>query len=158
MIVEAVGPSEVKMGSIGGGGRYDDLAGSFGLNNVSGIGISFGFDRIYLVLEELNLFPSNINFKTEVLFLNLGINTSDFIFNKINELRFNGIICEFFTSEAKISRQLSYANKKGIKKVVIIGEEEIKNQKFSLKDMISREQNEYPLEDLKKILENVLKD
>ena len=158
MIVEAAGPSEVKMGSIGGGGRYDDLAGSFGLNNVSGIGISFGFDRIYLVLEELNLFPSNINFKTEVLFLNLGSNTTDFIFNKINELRSNGVICEFFPLEFKISKQLSYANKKGIKNVVIIGEEEVKNQKFSLKDMISGEQNEYPLEDLKKILDNVLKD
>jgi len=155
MIVEVDGPSIVKMGSIGGGGRYDDLTSSFGMKDVSGIGISFGFDRLYLVLDELNLFPPNIKIKTEILFLNLGINGSDIVFSSLNKLRSRGVVCEIYPSDIKMSKQLNYANKKDIGFVVIIGDEELKNEKFTLKNMISGEQNEYPLDDIIKILEKL---
>jgi len=155
MIVEAIGPKSVKMGSIGGGGRYDELARSFGLKGISGIGISFGFDRLYLVLDELDLFPTNIETKTKVLFLNLGINSSDIAFNSLNKLRLRGIVCEIYPSDVKMSKQLNYANKKDISFVVIIGDEELKNEKFTLKNMISGEQKEHPLDDMLKTLEKL---
>lgn len=157
MIVEVDGPPSVKMGSIGGGGRYDDLTSSFGMKGISGIGISFGFDRIYLVLEELDLFPENIEINTEILFLNLGVNNSDVAFSSLTKLRSVGVICEIYPSEIKMSKQLNYANKKNIGFVVIIGDEELKNKKFTLKDMSSGEQNEYPLVDMIKILKNLSK-
>jgi len=157
MIVEVDGPSNVKMGSIGGGGRYDDLTSSFGMKDVSGIGISFGFDRIYLVLEELDLFPDNIENNTEILFLNLGVDSSDTVLNSLSKLRSLGIVCEIYPSEIKMSKQLNYANKKNIGFVVIIGDEELKNNKFTLKDMSSGEQSEHLLVDLIKTLENLSK-
>ena len=150
-------PPSVKMGSIGGGGRYDDLTSFFGMKGISGIGISFGFDRIYLVLEELDLFPENIEINTEILFLNLGVNSSDVAFISLTKLRSVGVICEIYPSEIKMSKQLNYANKKNIGFVVIIGDEELKNKKFTLKDMSSGEQNEYPLVDMIKILKNLSK-
>ena len=155
MIIEVDGPSNVKMGSIGGGGRYDNLTSSFGMKNVSGIGISFGFDRLYLILDELNLFPSKIEIKTKILFLNLGINVSDIAFSSLNKLRSRGVICEIYPSDIKMSKQLNYANKKNISFVVIIGDEEVKNEKFTLKNMISGKQNKYPLDDMIRILERL---
>ena len=155
MIIEVDGPSNVKMGSIGGGGRYDNLTSSFGMKNVSGIGISFGFDRLYLILDELNLFPSKIEIKTKILFLNLGINVSDIAFSSLNKLRSRGVICEIYPSDIKMSKQLNYGNKKNISFVVIIGDEEVKNEKFTLKNMISGKQNKYPLDDMIRILERL---
>jgi histidyl-tRNA synthetase len=138
------------MGSIGGGGRYDDLTNSFGLKNMSGIGVSFGFDRLYLVLDELDLFPININLNTEVLFVNLGNESVDIALNKINKLRLKGVISEIYPSNIKLSKQLNYANKKKIPFVVIIGDEEIKNKKITLKNMSTGEQAQILLSQLEK--------
>ena len=149
-IVEVMGPENVKMGSIGGGGRYDDLTNSFGLKNMSGIGVSFGFDRLYLVLDELDLFPININLNTEVLFVNLGNESVEIALNKINKLRSKGVISEIYPSDIKLSKQLNYANKKKIPFVVIIGDEEIKNNKITLKNMSTGEQAQILLSQLEK--------
>ncbi|MAW50200.1 MAG: histidine--tRNA ligase [Flavobacteriaceae bacterium] len=149
-IVEVMGPENVKMGSIGGGGRYDDLTNSFGLKNMSGIGVSFGFDRLYLVLDELDLFPININLNTEVLFVNLGNESVEIALNKINKLRLKGVISEIYPSNIKLSKQLNYANKKKIPFVVIIGDEEIKNKKITLKNMSTGEQAQILLSQLEK--------
>ena len=149
-IVEVMGPEKVKMGSIGGGGRYDDLTNSFGLKNMSGIGVSFGFDRLYLVLEKLDLFPVNINLNTELLFLNLGNKSVDIALKKLNKLRSKGIICEIYPSKVKINKQLNYANKKKIPFVVIIGEDEIKNKKITLKNMRTGKQDQISLSQLEK--------
>ena len=138
------------MGSIGGGGRYDDLTNSFGLKNMSGMGISFGFDRLYLVLEELDLFPLNINLNTELLFLNLGDESLDIALKKLNKLRSKGIICEIYPRKVKINKQLNYANKKKIPFVVIIGEQEIKNKKVTLKNMTTGKQDQILLSQLEK--------
>ena len=145
-----MGPENVKMGSIGGGGRYDDLTNSFGLKNMSGIGVSFGFDRLYLVLDELDLFPININLNTEVLFVNLGNESVEIALNKINKLRSKGVISEIYPSDIKLSKQLNYANKKKIPFVVIIGDEEIKNKKITLKNMSTGEQAQILLSQLEK--------
>ena len=150
MIVEVMGPEKVKMGSIGGGGRYDELTNSFGVKNMSGIGVSFGFDRLYLVLEELDLFPININLNTEVLFVNLGNESVDIALNSINKLRSKGVISEIYPSNIKLSKQLNYANKKKIPFVVIIGDEEIKNKKITLKNMSTGEQAQILLSQLEK--------
>jgi len=150
MIVEVIGPKNVKMGSIAGGGRYDNLTNSFGLKNISGIGISFGFDRLYLVLEELDLFPININLNTEVLFVNLGNESVDIALNEINILRSKGVISEIYPSNIKLSKQLNYANKKKIPFVVIIGDEEIKNKKITLKNMSTGKQDQILLSQLTK--------
>jgi histidyl-tRNA synthetase len=130
----------INMGSICGGGRYDDLTATFGLSGVSGVGISFGADRIYDVLEELNLFPKNVSLSLSVLFVNLGHKESLVSMQLAKELRSNDIDCEVYPSAAKLQKQLKYANERGCAWVVIIGEEELKNQQLSLKNMESGEQ------------------
>jgi len=138
-IIEVQAPS-VALGSIGGGGRYDDLTGIFGLKNVSGVGISFGLDRIYLVLEELNLFPQNISETSKVMFANFGTNEALHSLKAIKILRENKIKTEFYPDNVKLGKQIQYADKKGIPFVVIIGEEEIKNQNYTLKNLNSGKQ------------------
>ena len=130
----------INMGSICGGGRYDDLTATFGLSGVSGVGISFGADRIYDVLEELNLFPKNVSLSLSVLFVNLGHKESLVSMQLAKELRSKYIDCEVYPSAAKLQKQLKYANERGCTWVVIIGEEELKNQQLSLKNMESGEQ------------------
>ena len=152
MIVEIEPPSGTKIGSIGGGGRYDDLTGKFGLKNMSGIGISFGFERIYLLLEELNLFPDTLKTKTKVLFTNFGNEATQVSYKFVNQLRELNISCEIYPTEAKLKKQLGYANSKKIKNVVLIGSEELKQQKFILKNMESGSQETYPLSELISIL------
>ena len=147
-IFEVSAPEGVAMGSIGGGGRYDDLTGIFGLKNVSGVGISFGLDRIYLVLEELGLFPETITKSTEVLFINFGDKESLFSLKAIKALRENNINAELYPDSAKMKKQMNYANKRNIPYVVLVGEEELKNNQFTLKNMISGEQNKVDLEAL----------
>ena len=147
-IFEVSAPEGVAMGSIGGGGRYDDLTGIFGLKNVSGVGISFGLDRIYLVLEELGLFPETITKSTEVLFINFGNKESLFSLKAIKALRENNINAELYPDSAKMKKQMNYANKRNIPYVVLVGEEELKNNQFTLKNMISGEQNKVDLEAL----------
>ena len=137
----------INMGSICGGGRYDDLTATFGLSGVSGVGISFGADRIYDVLEELNLFPKNVSLSLSVLFVNLGHKESLVSMQLAKELRSNDIDCEVYPSAAKLQKQLKYANDRGCAWVVIIGEEELKNQQLSLKNMESGEQLKFAITD-----------
>lgn len=152
MIVEVSAPEKVKMGSIGGGGRYDDLTATFGLNNMSGIGVSFGFERIYLVMEELQLFPEGLVPTTQVLFANFGSEAAVIAYYSIAQLRQHNIVSELYPTEAKLKKQLGYANQKGIQKVVLIGEEEVIQKTFILKDMKEGTQTSHPLSDLISIL------
>ena len=139
-IFEVSAPKGVKMGSIGGGGRYDDLTGIFGLKDVSGVGISFGLDRIYLVLEELGLFKTVDLPKPKVLFVNFGEDEALYSMKAISELRAHNIKSELFPDDAKMKKQMNYANKREIEFVVIVGSQEIEKHEFTLKNMISGEQ------------------
>src|SRR4030095_9093739 len=109
------------MGSIGGGGRYDDLTGLFGVPNIPGVGISFGVDRIYDVMEELNLFPEEVHHSTQVLFFNLGEVESRTAFILMQQLRHNQIRCEIYPESAKFDKQFKYAEKKRIPFAAIMG-------------------------------------
>ncbi len=147
-IFEVSAPKKVSMGSIGGGGRYDDLTGIFGLKDMSGVGISFGLDRIYLVLEELNLFPNTVTDTAKVLFLNKGLAEMDYAINAITKIRKLNINAELYPDNLKIAKQFQYADKKSIPFVVIIGEQEIESNKYSLKNLESGEQKLLNLEEL----------
>ncbi|MDO5981845.1 histidine--tRNA ligase [Flavivirga spongiicola] len=147
-IFEVSTPKNVKMGSIGGGGRYDDLTGIFGMKNVSGVGISFGLDRIYLVLDELDLFPEAVNKNVEVLFINFGDKEALFSLKAINELRLQGIKSELYPDAAKMKKQMNHANKRAIPFVVLVGEEEVSSNTYTLKNMNSGEQHKVPLDAL----------
>ena len=139
-IFEVSAPKGVKMGSIGGGGRYDDLTGIFGLKDMSGVGISFGLDRIYLVLEELGLFPETVLNNTQVLFTNFGEKEALFSMQAITKLRKKGINAELYPEEAKLKKQMTYANKRGVNFVVLVGEQELIKKQFTLKNMTSGDQ------------------
>ena len=138
----------VQLGSIGGGGRYDDLTGIFGLNGISGVGISFGLDRIYLVLEELNLFPDSVDNSLEVLFINFGESEAEKAMELAQDLRENGIRCEVYPESAKMKKQMQYADKKAVKFVAIIGEEELKSGSLTLKNMLTGDQKSITFSDL----------
>lgn len=138
----------VELGSIGGGGRYDDLTGIFGLNGISGVGISFGLDRIYLVLEELNLFPNSIENTLDVLFINFGEKEAEKAMKLAKQLRENGLRCEIYPEAAKMKKQMQYADKKSVKYVAIIGEKELNSKSVNLKNMKSGEQTSVSFEDL----------
>jgi histidyl-tRNA synthetase len=135
IIFEAKAPATVKMGSIGGGGRYDDLTGLFGVPNIPGVGISFGVDRIYDVLEELKLFPEGVYTGTQVLFFNLGPAESSSAFAAMQLLRKQGVRCELYHEQAKMDKQFRYAEKKNIGFVVIIGSQEIQNNTGVVKNL-----------------------
>lgn len=152
MIVEVSAPNTVKMGSIGGGGRYDDLTGTFGLKNMSGIGISFGFERIYLVMEALALFPKTLQTSVKILFTNFGNAPAAIAYQYVNKLRNQGIACELYPTESKLKKQLAYANDKKIPKVVLIGSEELAKKEFVLKDMNTGDQTPHGLEKLMDLL------
>ncbi len=134
-IFEVAAPKNVKMGSIGGGGRYDDLTGIFGLKNMSGVGISFGLDRIYLVLEELSLFPEAVQQNTQLLFVNFGKKEALYALKAVASLRKKGIAAELYPDAAKMKKQLNYADKREITYVVLAGTKEIEAQQFTLKNM-----------------------
>ena len=151
-IFEVSAPEEVKLGSIGGGGRYDDLTGIFGLSDMSGVGISFGLDRIYLVLEELDLFPETVTQNTKVLFINFGEDEALYGLKAIQELRKEGITAELYPDDAKMKKQMNYANKREIPYVVLAGPEEMQSNKFGLKNMKTGEQEKVSLERLKELL------
>jgi histidyl-tRNA synthetase len=147
-IFEVAAPAGVKMGSIGGGGRYDDLTGIFGLKNMSGVGISFGLDRIYLVLEELGLFPETVNRSTKIMFINFGEEEGLYALKAVSSLRSKGIAAELYPDAAKMKKQMNYANKRDIPFVVLAGAEEMKAQKYGLKNMVTGEQEKVTLEEL----------
>ncbi|MBT8375894.1 MAG: histidine--tRNA ligase [Bacteroidia bacterium] len=139
-IFEVAPPEHITMGSIGGGGRYDDLTGIFGLKGVSGVGVSFGLDRIYLVLEELNLFPDSVNASTQVLFINFGDKEALYALKAIQQLRAKGIKAELYPEASKLKKQFGYADKRNIPFTIIVGEEELRSNTYSLKNMSSGEQ------------------
>lgn len=135
-----VKPTSVQMGSISGGGRYDDLTGVFGLKGMSGVGFSFGVDRVYDVLDELNLFPDESTISTQVLIINFGAESMANGLRLLYQMREKGIRAEMYPDEAKLKKQMNYANKKNIPFVIMQGEEEIASQELSLKNMLSGEQ------------------
>jgi histidyl-tRNA synthetase len=147
-IFEVTAP-QVAMGSIGGGGRYDDLTGIFGLKNMSGVGISFGLDRIYLVLEELGLFPETVTATSKALFINYGNAESLYAMEAISKLRRSGIKVELYPDAAKIAKQFQHADKRGIPFAVIAGESEMKENVFGLKNLQTGEQVKLDFEGLK---------
>ncbi|NND14699.1 MAG: histidine--tRNA ligase [Eudoraea sp.] len=146
-IMEVAAPEGVKMGSIGGGGRYDDLTGIFGLKGVSGVGISFGLDRIYLVLEELGLFPKEIDQTLDVLCINFGREEAMQSFKLIKKLRDKGVKADLYPQKAKMQKQMKYANNRQVPYVVLIGEEELNQGVFVVKDMVKGTQKTYQLQD-----------
>ncbi len=151
IIFEAKAPPEVKMGSIGGGGRYDDLTGLFGVPDIPGVGISFGVDRIYDVLEELNLFPAALQVSTQVLFFNTGIEEAGRAFAAMQPLRNKGIRCELFHEAVKFEKQFKYAEKKNIPFVIIIGSKELAENTAVVKDLRKGEQQIISLANLSNI-------
>ena len=140
--------NKVQFGSIGGGGRYDDLTSMFGLNDVSGVGISFGVDRICLVLQELNLFPKLNENSTQLMFVNFGVNEASYCMNLLNQLRDSGVNSEIYPTAAKMKKQMNYADKKGVQYVVLVGENEMKSGTLSVKNMSDGTQKSMKIQDL----------
>ena len=138
-IVE-VKANDVAMGSITGGGRYDNLTGIFGLKDVSGVGISFGADRIYDCLEELQLFPNEIMTATSILFINFGEKESERCLMLSKQLREAGLSCEVYPDNAKMQKQMKYANSRNIPYVCLLGENELNDNTITIKNMLSGEQ------------------
>ena len=155
LILEVIPPKDIRIGSIGGGGRYDNLTNLFGLKNTSGFGISFGFDRIFLVLEQLNLFPETLQNHSHFLFLNFGDKYAEFSFKKLSEIRDRQISCEFYPKEVKLKKQMNYADQQSIPFVVIIGPEEIKNDIFMVKDMRTGDQSKYSISSIVTTIEKL---
>ena len=140
--------NKVQMGSIGGGGRYDNLTALFGLDGVSGVGVSFGAERIYDVMQELNLFADNAKTSTQLLFLPMLPEAVAFAFAAANALRAKGVACEVYPEAVKFKKQMKYANARGVAFTAIIGEEEFAAQKFAFKNMETGEQNVVSLTEL----------
>jgi len=148
---------EVNIGSICGGGRYDNLAGVFGMEGVSGVGISFGADRIYDVLKQLNLFDDIKVSSTEVMLINFGEKEMKYALKILDFLRNLGVSTELFPDAVKLKKQMSYADSKKIPYIIIAGEDEIKNENITIKVMSSGEQKKIPLKDLISFVKDVIK-
>ena len=144
--------NDVQIGSIGGGGRYDDLTSNFGLKDISGVGISFGIDRIYLVMEELGLFPKDIGLSTQVMFTNFGIEEANYCLPLLQQLRASGIRSELYPSSDKMKKQMNYANNKGVLFVILVGKDEMKSGVLTVKDMNTGEQSSLKISELIKQL------
>jgi histidyl-tRNA synthetase len=132
--------NDVQIGSICGGGRYDNLTGIFGLPDVSGVGISFGADRIYDVMEQLSLFPSEVISTTKLLLINFGPKEQEHCLKLLRQFRQQGISAELYPDSVKLKKQMAYADSRGIQYVLLVGEEEITNNKYTLKNMSTGEQ------------------
>jgi histidyl-tRNA synthetase len=154
IIFEIKAPPQVTMGSIGGGGRYDNLTGLFGVPNVPGVGISFGVDRIYDVMEELQCFPPALQTGTRVLFFNLGEKEAGVAFEQMQLLRQQGIACELYPESVKFDKQFKYAEKKQIQLVIIIGEKEMETKTATLKNLTTGKQWTASFSQLKKEIED----
>lgn len=137
--------ADVEMGSLSGGGRYDNLTGIFGLEDVSGVGISYGADRIYDVMEELKLFPPALNTFSQVLCVNMGHAQMQYLIPLLGQLREMGIAAELYPDSVKMKKQMTYANKNNIPYVIIAGEDEMKTNTFTVKDMASGTQQQMAL-------------
>ena len=139
---------DAQIGSITGGGRYDDLTGIFGLKNMSGVGISFGADRIFDVMQQLDLFPKDNTTTTQILFVNFGEKEEKYCLPLLKQLRTAGINTEIYPEAAKMKKQMGYADKKGIPYVALVGETEMQEGILSLKDMTSGEQTNLRIEEV----------
>ncbi len=139
-IIFEVKAKDVNIGSIGGGGRYDDLTGLFGVPDIPGTGISFGVDRIYDVMEELDLFPESLQISTQVLFFNLGDEESKVSFSLMQQLRHRGVRCELYHENSKFDKQFKYAERKKIPFIIIIGSKEIEENTCTIKNISTGEQ------------------
>jgi len=151
-IIYEVKAKNVEMGSLGGGGRYDDLTGLFGVPGIPGVGISFGVDRIYDVIEEMKIFPEKMQKGATVLFFNMGAEESKFAFKQMQQLRSKGISCELYHEPAKMDKQFKYADKKNIQYAIIIGSKEIEDETCVVKDLAKNEQETVALNELEKYL------
>jgi histidyl-tRNA synthetase len=151
--VKAVG---VAIGSIGGGGRYDDLTGLFGVPGIAGVGISFGVDRIYDVMESLDLFPPSVGSGSRVLFFNLGETESMAAYKAMMQARTSGINCEIYPEAAKMDKQFKYAEKKGIPLSVIMGTRELEQGVCNVKNITNGQQNTIAIGDLNKYLLEII--
>lgn len=151
-IIAEVTTTAVRMGSIGGGGRYDDLTGLFGLKGLSGVGISFGIDRIYDVMEELNLFPEELSSGTVILFINIEPAAENQVLAYISLLRQAGIAAEYFPDKAKLDKQMKYADKRKIAFVGIVGSTELQEQVINVKNMQTGLQEKLSFDALKTML------
>jgi histidyl-tRNA synthetase len=139
---------DAEIGSICGGGRYDDLTGIFGLKDVSGVGVSFGADRIYDVMEQLNIFPQEIVASTKVMFVNFGEKEEIYCLPLVQKLREEGVNSEIFPESAKMKKQMTYANNKNIPYVILVGDNEMQSGLLTVKDMVTGEQSELKFEEL----------
>lgn len=148
IIFEAKAPREIQIGSIGGGGRYDDLTGLFGVPDIPGVGISFGVDRIYDVMEEMKLFPPEVYTGTQVLFFNMGNLESKMAFTLMQQLRSREIRCELYPEPARFEKQFRYADKKHIPTVIIIGSKEMEENTCTIKNLEKGSQQTIPQQDL----------
>lgn len=153
-IIFEIKANNVQMGSIGGGGRYDDLTSLFGVPNIPGVGISFGVDRIYDVMEELKLFPSELESttRTKILFFNLGEAESKKAYEIMQELRNKNIGCELYHEQTKFDKQFKYAEKKGIPNVAILGSKELEDGNFNLKNLATGTQTSIHYNNLEAII------
>ena len=149
-VIFEVKANNVQMGSIGGGGRYDDLTGLFGVPNIPGVGISFGVDRIYDVMEELKLFPAGVHTGTKLLFFNLGDAESKKAFELLQELRSKGVAAELYHENSKFDKQFKYAEKKQIPFIVIIGTKELESSTCNIKELATGVQETASFDELLK--------
>ncbi|MDC6365002.1 MULTISPECIES: histidine--tRNA ligase [Flavobacteriaceae] len=154
-IFEVAAPEGVKMGSIGGGGRYDDLTGIFGLKDVSGVGISFGLDRIYLVLDELKLFPETLDVSLDVLCLNFGKQEAMAALRLVSSLRKQGLRADLYPTDAKFQKQLKYADRRDVPYVILLGEKELAEGNFVVKNMKTGDQSSYALENVDQFVQEI---
>jgi histidyl-tRNA synthetase len=152
IIFEAKAPATVKIGSIGAGGRYNDLTGLFGVPNIPGVGISFGVDRIYDVLEEMNLFPETIEQGTKVLFFNLGAEECKMAYKLLQALRNRGVAAEMYHEVAKTEKQFKFAEKKNIPFVIIIGAKEVESGMCTVKNIKTGEQKSFAFSELEGLI------
>ena len=154
-IFEVEAPTGISMGSIGGGGRYDDLTGIFGMSGISGIGISFGLERIYLVMQELNLFPDTVARPLDVLCLNFGEKEALEAMKLVQEFRKAGLKSDLYPSSAKIQKQMKYANSRNASYVVLIGDQELAAGEFVVKDMVKGVQQSYKLSEVPQFVQSL---
>lgn len=144
----AAGQEAVKMGSIGGGGRYDNLTGKFGWEGISGVGVSFGADRIYDVLEQLNRFPENTKQTIKLLFVSMGGNELKYAFRAIQKVRAAGIAADIYPEAAKFKKQMEYADRIGVPYIAVVGSSEMESGKLTLKNMKTGEQQSLTVEEV----------
>ena len=154
-IFEVEAPSGIRMGSIGGGGRYDDLTGIFGMTGTSGIGISFGLERIYLVMQELNLFPVSVTKPLDILCLNFGEKEAIEAMKMVRVFRKAGLKSDLYPGSVKIQKQMKYANSRNVSYVVLLGDQELSKGEFVVKDMIKGDQQSFKLSEITQFIESL---